>query len=104
MTSVSAHGEYFGVMRDDQIASSPAPAERQRLADEWDRMMAARDADIRQRALRDAENAAVEALNTWWLTETLPEDDTSSVMDVRNAIRSLRSDLAVSDPQRRKGE
>lgn len=45
---------------------------------------------VRAEAYEAAENAAANALQTWWLQETLPEDDTDSVMDVRRAIRAAR--------------
>lgn len=46
--------------------------------------------EIRSATLREAELVAIEALTAWWLTDTLPEDDTSSVQDVARAIRGLR--------------
>jgi hypothetical protein len=58
-------------------------------AEEWDRALAEHDHHVAERAYKAAEDAAAEALTKWWLTDTSPDEDTSSVMDVRNAIRGL---------------
>lgn len=64
-----------------------------------ERIEAARDAEVRERALREAEEAAADALNTWWLTDTAPDDDSSSVMDVRKAVRALRAGVVSEEPE-----
>lgn len=56
---------------------------------DFDRWYAQETGRIRSITLKEAEEEAAQALNTWWLTDTLPEDDTDSVMQVRKAIRSL---------------
>lgn len=55
------------------------------------RWLAAHDAEVRYRALREAEEAAATSLTTWWLTPTSPDDDTDSVLGVRRAVRALHA-------------
>lgn len=66
------------LLRDDQQADFEA----------W---LAEHDAKVRAEAYKAAEDAAADALTTWWLQETLPADDTDSVMDVRRAIRAAKA-------------
>ena len=65
-------------------------AEYAEALSEFDRWFASEIEKAERKTLKRAEEAAAQALTTWWLTDTLPEDDTDSVMDVRRAIRSLR--------------
>lgn len=80
----------------DQVRGSYADGQwyaRQRMdgtLSEFDRWFASEIEKAERETLKRAEEAAAQALTTWWLTDTLPEDDTDSVMDVRRAIRSLR--------------
>lgn len=57
---------------------------------QFERWFASEIEKAERKILKRAEEAAAQALTTWWLTDTLPEDDTDSVMDVRKAIRGVR--------------
>lgn len=78
------------MLRDLEEWAKNNPEHRNASRKEWDYWLATHDAAIRRRVLSEAENAAADALTQWFVQETLPEDDTSAVMDVRLAIRALR--------------
>lgn len=68
------------------VQGEPTDAEVEALA----AVSAEHDRQVAERAYKAAEDAAAEALELWWLTDTSPDEDTSSVMEVREAIRELR--------------
>ncbi|MDY0984609.1 hypothetical protein SOM10_11955 [Microbacterium sp. CFBP9023] len=64
----------------------------------FSRWLVAHDAEVRAIALKDAEEAAATALNAWWRTDTGVDGDTDSVLDVRRAVRALRSGVGAEKP------